>query len=246
MPAKGWRKADAKKKKAPATKKPTAKRKTQKIVTKPDMYAGKTMEERRDERQQQAVAEGMPTENYHAEVKDGELDEMERRTINSISAVKHPPYALSVEDFENDIKDYLAFLYSEYHRLENSGKRRVRYPSVNSLCFWMGISKQVFYEYAKRPEYTGVINQFQNACEQETLDGLKNGKMNTIGGIFTGKIEHNMVEPTAPQHVTNNFMVSQDDIAAALQKVRENKQIASENENSENIRAINTDYTEIE
>ena len=132
------------------------------------------------------------------------------------------------EEFHNKILDYFDWVDEENIRRKEEGEKFKPY-TITSLCLYLGIWKEAFYEYAKRPEYANSYKMARNKIESQLEEGMLNGTFNTIGAIFNAK---NNFGWTDKQEITvskPDEVLTADDIKKTLSK-KSNKLLNSSNE----------------
>lgn len=189
----------------------------------------------REDRQALAAQAGKPTWYNHPPIDESKISEFDRRVIDGLRNLpKTLQYTFSVQDFLDAISEYLSYIASQDHRITGKmeNEHYAEIPSVFGLCFWMGIPRATYYAYTKRPEYADILEFFRDYCQKFDIDGMQQGLLESIPTIFKSKVIHQMVEPTAPTHVTNIVAVTNDEIRDAISKATQNKQIAAPSDTS--------------
>jgi hypothetical protein len=101
-----------------------------------------------------------------------------------------PPIFENVEALENSIHDY--FTNGVKKRKVVVGKApnqqvvEIEVPTITGLCYYIGFeSRQSFYDYELRPEFSYTVKRARLFIEQEYEEQLITG--NTVGAIFALK-----------------------------------------------------------
>jgi len=129
--------------------------------------------------------------------------------------VGRPRTFQTLEEFVNLMNEYFDIIETENEKaIADTGKLK-RNPNIAHMCEHMGISKQNFYEYAKRSDING--QPFAHAMQMATqhIEGFKIeaaalGFLREITTIFDLKNNHGYADKmdvttnTAPEQLTIN------------------------------------------
>lgn len=81
-----------------------------------------------------------------------------------------PPFANSKEELSLYIHQYLKYI----------GKRE--YPNVAGLCFYLGISRETYYDYKSKDKFSDTIKAFEQFSENRWIQRLH--QPHAVGAIF--------------------------------------------------------------
>ena len=104
--------------------------------------------------------------------------------------VGRPPLYDSPEKLQEEISKYFKEGVKKRTIIVGKGQNKqsviMEYPTITGLCYYLGFeSRQAFYDYEKKPEFTYTIKRARLFIEQEYEEQLQEG--NTIGAIFALK-----------------------------------------------------------
>lgn len=99
------------------------------------------------------------------------------------------PVKYKPEELQEKIVEY--FLYVEEINKQRKLKRfegeKLKPYTVTGLCVFLEISRETLNEYSKKNEYAETVRKAKIIIENYVEEGLLNGAINTIGGIFNLK-----------------------------------------------------------
>lgn len=120
------------------------------------------------------------------------------------------PLRFTPDELENKIVDYFKWVDEEnvQRKLRRFEGEKLKPYTITGLCVYLDICRDTLIEYGKRPDYADAVKRAKLKVENYVEEGLLNGSVNAIGGIFNLK---------------NNFgWVDKIDIAANVQPERLN------------------------
>ena len=121
-----------------------------------------------------------------------------------------PPFKFTPDELEAGIVEYFKYVDEEnkQRKLRRFEGEKLKPYTITGLCVYLDICKETMAAYGKRPEYADAVRRAKQMVENYVEEGLLNGSVNAIGGIFNLK---------------NNFgWVDKIDIAANVQPERLN------------------------
>ena len=98
------------------------------------------------------------------------------------------------------VEDYFRFVEEENARRKITGDK-LKPITISGICVHLGIAKDTWTEYSKREGFAVPMKRFKSIVENYVEDGVLNGTVNTIGGIFNLKNNHGW---TDKQEITVN------------------------------------------
>ena len=109
----------------------------------------------------------------------------------------------------------------------NDDKKRKLIPSIVGLCLDIGISRSRIYELAEKwTEVADILEYIRMLQEDKALQGGMTNRLNPIFSMFLLKGKHGYIDQAPQLNQTNNFNVSPELVADAVQFMREkDKQI---------------------
>lgn len=93
------------------------------------------------------------------------------------------------EAFEKGIVEYFQAVEEEnkQRKLQRFTGEKLKPYTLSGICVYLGISRETWREYSNREDYAQAIKQARMIVENFVEEGLLNGSINPIGGIFNLK-----------------------------------------------------------
>jgi len=93
------------------------------------------------------------------------------------------------EQFEQGIIEYFRLVEEEnkQRKLQRFTGEKLKPYTLSGICVHLGISRETWREYGHREEFARAIKQAKTIVENYVEEGLLNGTINAIGGIFNLK-----------------------------------------------------------
>jgi len=135
---------------------------------------------------------------------------------------KHPMIYNSPEALQEAIDNYFDWVDNENIKRKDAGDRLKPY-TLSGLCIYLGLSKDTWWEYGKRPEMAETVKEAKHKVENYVEEGLLNSALNTIGAVFNLKNNFGWADK---QEVTVNqtdTKLTVDEIREAMKKVKPSK-----------------------
>ena len=142
------------------------------------------------------------------------------------------PMKYDPETFKTKIDEYFIFIKDENEKRKVC-KDKIKPPTMSGICVFLGISRDTWSEYAKKPEFSETIKKTRTIVENFVEEGLLNGSVNTIGAIFNLKNNFGWVdkidistndtaEQMTPEEIMkrlkkNNFRANPDSLKKNIQ-----------------------------
>lgn len=108
--------------------------------------------------------------------------------IGYIPKVGKPP-SYTPQELEIKINEYFQWVNDE--NVERKKRRfegeKFKPFTLSGICVYLGISRETWSEYGKKSEYVDTIKKTRAIVENYVEEGLMNGTINAIGGIFNLK-----------------------------------------------------------
>jgi hypothetical protein len=146
-----------------------------------------------------------------------------------VSFIGRPRVYDTVEEFTQAIVDYFTDIEKENElSLETTGRLK-RVPNMASLCNYMGIVKDTFYNYAKRVDsknqpFSDSTKRAAQYMEGFKLEGAALGLLKEISIIFDLKNNHGYADKIEVNTKSDNEQLTPDDIKAELNELRKKQE----------------------
>jgi hypothetical protein len=122
------------------------------------------------------------------------------------------PLKYAPNEFETKIVDYFKFVDEENkkRRLQRFTGEKLKPYTISGICVFLEVSRETWREYGKKPEFAEAIKRAKTIVENYVEEGLLNGSINAIGGIFNLKNNFGWVDKidinttNAPEQLTPN------------------------------------------
>jgi len=130
----------------------------------------------------------------------------------TVSGIGGAPLKYTPEELEIKIVEYFKYVDEEnkQRKLKRFEGEKLKPYTMTGLCVYLDICKDTLIDYGKRPEYTGLVKIAKQKVENYVEEGLLNGSINTIGGIFNLKNNFGWVDrldinaTSQPEQLTPN------------------------------------------
>lgn len=136
-----------------------------------------------------------------------------------------PPLKYNPEQLEKKIMEYFENVDKE--NVQRKLKRDTRYKpyTISGICVYLDISKETWNRYSKQAEYHDPIKRCKARVENYVEEGVLNGSLNSIGGIFNLKNNFGWVDKTEVTFNKEPEKLSLEDIKGHLKEKKrlENK-----------------------
>ena len=145
-----------------------------------------------------------------------------------MSFIGRPREYNTVEEFTQTIIEYFTEIENENKlSLEETGKLR-RVPNMASLCNYMGIVKDTFYNYAKRVDsnnqpFSDSTKRAAQYIEGFKLESASLGLLREITTIFDLKNNHGYADKIDVNTTTSSDQLTNDDIKAKINELKKPK-----------------------
>ena len=134
---------------------------------------------------------------------------------------KHP-MKYSPESLQKGIDNYFEYVKQENIRRKSEGEK-FKPLTMSGLIVYLGITKETFYDYAKRPEMVDSIKRARVTIESYVEEGLLNSSLNTIGAVFNLKNNFGWVDKHEISTTNDTERLTQDDVRKYLESKQNTK-----------------------
>ncbi len=130
------------------------------------------------------------------------------------------PLKYTPEEFEKKIVEYFEAVDEENkkRKLQRFTGEKLKPYTLSGICVFLDISRETWREYGKRPEFATSIQRAKTIVENYVEEGLLNGSINAIGGIFNLKNNFGWVDKIEVNTNTGNEQLTPEDIKRQLQQ----------------------------
>lgn len=124
----------------------------------------------------------------------------------------------SPEGLRTKVEEYFKWVDEENvkRRQQRFTEEKFKPYTITGICVFCGLSRENWREYGAREGYEEIIRDAKIKVENYVEEGVLNGKINTIGGIFNLKNNFGWVDKTEVSVNANNDRLSDDDIERAI------------------------------
>lgn len=126
------------------------------------------------------------------------------------------PLKYTPEKLKQGIIDYFAYV-DEINRERRITDEKLKPYTVTGLCVYLDIHRETLIEYGKRPDYAEMVKQAKQKVENYVEEGLLNGSINAIGGIFNLKNNFGWVDKIDINATAQPEQLTPTDIRQQLQ-----------------------------
>ena len=129
-----------------------------------------------------------------------------------------PPLKYTPEEFEKKIVEYFEYVEEENkkRRLQRFTGEKLKPYTLSGICVFLGISRETWREYGHKEEFAKAIKQAKTIVENYVEEGLLNGSINAIGGIFNLKNNFGWVDKIEVNTNNSPEQLTLDDIKRKL------------------------------
>lgn len=137
----------------------------------------------------------------------------------TVPGVGGKPLKFTPEELETKIVEYFKYVDEEnvQRKLRRFEGEKLKPYTVTGLCVYLDIHKETLIEYGKRPEYTEAVKRAKQRVENYVEEGLLNGSINPIGGIFNLKNNFGWVDRLDINATSQPEQLTPSDIRQQLQ-----------------------------
>jgi len=124
------------------------------------------------------------------------------------------PMKYTPEALETKIVEYFKWV-DEENKTRKLGRftgEKIKPYTLTGICVYLDISRETWNVYSKRSEFEAAIKRAKTIVENYVEEGLLNGAINPIGGIFNLKNNFGWVDKIEVNTNTTNEQLTPDDI----------------------------------
>lgn len=131
------------------------------------------------------------------------------------------------DEFEEKIVKYFKWVDEENktRKLQRFVGEKLKPYTITGLCVYLGMSRETWREYGNREEYSDTIKRAKMIVENFVEEGLLNGSINPIGGIFNLKNNFGWVDKIDIHASTEIEQLSPDEIRKQLMERKKDTEI---------------------
>ena len=89
----------------------------------------------------------------------------------------------------------------EYFVEKNDTEKKLKFCSITDLCRFLGIDRETFYRYKKKPEYAAAVKRAENVIISVWEEQLFYPGRNAVGAMFYLKNYGGMADKVEHQHI---------------------------------------------
>lgn len=137
----------------------------------------------------------------------------------TVPGVGGAPLKYTPEELEIKIVEYFKYVDEEnvQRKLRRFEGEKLKPYTVTGLCVYLDICKDTLIDYGKRPEYAEAVKRAKQRVENYVEEGLLNGSINAIGGIFNLKNNFGWVDKIDINATSQPEQLTPNDIQRHLQ-----------------------------
>ena len=107
----------------------------------------------------------------------------------TVPGVGGQPLKYQPEEFSEKIVEYFKWVDEENvkRKLQRFTGEKLKPYTITGLCVYLGISRETWREYGHMERFSDAISSAKLLVENYVEEGLLNGSINPIGGIFNLK-----------------------------------------------------------
>ena len=130
------------------------------------------------------------------------------------------PLKYTPEELGTQIVEYFKYVDEEnkQRKLRRFEGEKLKPYTVTGLCIFLDICRDTLIEYGKRQEYADAVKKARQRVENYVEEGLLNGTINAIGGIFNLKNNFGWVDKIDISATAQPEQLNPTDIKQHLQE----------------------------
>jgi hypothetical protein len=138
----------------------------------------------------------------------------------TIPGIGGAPLKYTPEEFSAKIVEYFKYVDEENknRRLKRFTEDKIKPYTITGICVYLDISRETWREYSERAEFAETIKRVKTIVGNYIEEGLLNGSINAIGGIFNLKNNFGWVDKTEFVVKPENDKISADDIRKRIEE----------------------------